>query len=74
MHIISQCSGQQKPVTIIKMVTENTVDADIYQMQERKAQMNAAILQTKSSAKKKAEMDEMKSILDKAVERMNDNQ
>ncbi|GFH51369.1 SWI/SNF-related matrix-associated actin-dependent regulator of chromatin subfamily A containing DEAD/H box 1 [Chaetoceros tenuissimus] len=66
--------GQQKPVTIIKMVTENTVDADIYQMQERKAQMNAAILQTKSSAaKKKAEMDEMKSMLDKAVERMNDN-
>lgn len=56
------------------MVTENTVDADIYQMQERKAQMNAAILQTKSSAaKKKAEMDEMKSILDKAVERMNGN-
>lgn len=61
-------------MTIIKMVTENTVDADIYQMQERKAQMNAAILQTKSSAaKKKAEKDEMKSILDKAVERMNGN-
>mmetsp|Transcript_23092 Transcript_23092/g.34674 ORF Transcript_23092/g.34674 Transcript_23092/m.34674 type:complete len:198 (-) Transcript_23092:18-611(-) len=36
--------GQKRPVTIIKMITEKTVDSDIYAMQERKAQMNAAIL------------------------------
>jgi hypothetical protein len=30
------------------MVTQGTVDEDIYQMQQRKAQMNAAILETGS--------------------------
>jgi SWI/SNF-related matrix-associated actin-dependent regulator 1 of chromatin subfamily A len=62
--------GQHKPVTVIKMVTENTVDADIYKMQERKSEMNAAILETKSSAKQKREdTKEMNSILKNAVTR-----
>lgn len=62
--------GQEKPVTVIKMVTENTVDADIYKMQERKAEMNAAILETKSNAKqKKADTKEMNSMLKNAVSR-----
>lgn len=37
--------GQKKPVTVYKLVTEDTVDAHIYRMQERKAKMNAAILE-----------------------------
>lgn len=37
--------GQKKCVTVIKMITTGTVDADIYEMQQRKAKMNAAILQ-----------------------------
>eukprot|EP00557_Chaetoceros_sp_GSL56_P008894 CAMPEP_0176504702 /NCGR_PEP_ID=MMETSP0200_2-20121128/16084_1 /TAXON_ID=947934 /ORGANISM="Chaetoceros sp., Strain GSL56" /LENGTH=1147 /DNA_ID=CAMNT_0017904171 /DNA_START=49 /DNA_END=3492 /DNA_ORIENTATION=+ len=45
--------GQKKTVTIIKMITENTVDADIYKMQERKAEMNAAILESKKSTSSK---------------------
>jgi len=63
--------GQKKPVTIIKMVTENTVDSDIYKMQERKAAMNAAILETKksSAAEKKEETKEMNAILKMAVSR-----
>jgi SWI/SNF-related matrix-associated actin-dependent regulator 1 of chromatin subfamily A len=62
--------GQHKPVTVIKMVTENTVDADIYKMQKRKSEMNAAILETKSSAKQKREdTKEMNSILKNAVTR-----
>jgi len=36
--------GQTKPVTIIKMVTADTVDSLIYQMQENKTKMNVAIL------------------------------
>lgn len=64
--------GQQRPVTIIKMVTENTVDADIYEMQQRKAEMNAAILETKSNSKKvKEDTDEMNAILELAVSRYN---
>jgi hypothetical protein len=52
------------------MVTEYTVDADIYKMQERKSEMNAAILETKSSAKQKREdTKEMNSILKNAVTR-----
>jgi len=63
--------GQHKPVTVIKMVTENTVDADIYKMQERKAEMNAAILETKTSGakQKKEETKEMNSMLKNAVTR-----
>jgi SWI/SNF-related matrix-associated actin-dependent regulator 1 of chromatin subfamily A len=63
--------GQHKLVTVIKMVTEDTVDADIYKMQERKAEMNAAILETKSSGakQKKEETKEMNSMLKNAVTR-----
>ena len=63
--------GQKKPVRIIKMVTENTVDSDIYKMQERKAEMNAAILETKkpNAAKKKENAKEINGILELAVSR-----
>lgn len=37
--------GQTKQVTIYKMITERTVDADIYAMQKRKAVMTAAIFE-----------------------------
>ena len=36
--------GQTKKVTVIKMVTADTVDQDVYAMQERKAKMNSAIM------------------------------
>ena len=70
--------GQTKPVTVIKLVTEGTVDNDIYDMQERKAKMNAAILEsggedkTKASAKKaakKSDTAEVNNIIDNAVSR-----
>ncbi len=46
--------GQQKPVKIIKMVTNDTVDFAVYEMQERKAKMNAAIMDNEADWKKHA--------------------
>ena len=45
--------GQTRKVTIYKLVTKDTVDADIYEMQERKAKMNAAIMESNESNNKK---------------------
>lgn len=41
--------GQKKPVTIYKLVAKDTVDQDIHSMQERKAKMSAAIMESSSS-------------------------
>jgi SWI/SNF-related matrix-associated actin-dependent regulator of chromatin subfamily A containing DEAD/H box 1 len=41
--------GQKRPVTVIKLVTQDTVDNDIFEMQERKAKMNAAIMENNNS-------------------------
>jgi SWI/SNF-related matrix-associated actin-dependent regulator 1 of chromatin subfamily A len=38
--------GQEKPVTVYKLVSRDTVDQYIYQMQERKAKMSAAIMES----------------------------
>jgi SWI/SNF-related matrix-associated actin-dependent regulator 1 of chromatin subfamily A len=43
--------GQKKPVTVYKLVSKETVDEDIYGMQQRKAMMNAAIMDNGSTAK-----------------------
>ena len=64
--------GQQKPVTIIKMITEDTVDSDIFKMQERKSQMNEVILDSDSKARKSQESAEMSQILEMAVSRYQD--
>lgn len=45
------------------MVTSGTVDADIFEMQERKSKMNAAIMESKAEKKERKEM------LQTAVER-----
>ncbi len=62
--------GQKRPVTVIKMITENTVDSDIYKMQERKAQMNEAILESKAA--KKGEAAQKSQILEMALSRYQD--
>ena len=64
------------------MVTKNTVDSDIYEMQERKAKMNKAILEknreisqssktkrSSSTAKRKEDEEQIGSILDKTLSR-----
>lgn len=52
------------------MITEDTVDADIYKMQQRKAKMNAAIMDSKTkTSDKKTDAKEIKAILDMAVSR-----
>jgi SWI/SNF-related matrix-associated actin-dependent regulator 1 of chromatin subfamily A len=63
--------GQKKPVTVIKMITEGTVDADIFKMQERKTAMNAAILENKGTVNKKEDDAAMSAILAMAVTRYN---
>jgi SNF2 family DNA or RNA helicase len=40
--------GQTKPVTVYKLVAKDTVDSDIYKMQEKKTKMNAAIMESHS--------------------------
>jgi SWI/SNF-related matrix-associated actin-dependent regulator of chromatin subfamily A containing DEAD/H box 1 len=40
--------GQTKPVKIIKLISKETVDSEIYEMQERKVRMNAAIMESPS--------------------------
>jgi hypothetical protein len=50
-----------QPVTVIKLVSKDTVDEDIYNMQQRKAKMNAAIMESDSEWNKRAkkEKDDM---------------
>lgn len=62
--------GQKKPVTIIKLITQGTVDADIFNMQERKTAMNAAILENRSSSDKEDD-NAISAILEMAVSRFN---
>lgn len=61
--------GATKPVTIIKMVSKDTVDEDIYAMQQRKAKMNAAILESSSSDWNKEAAKEKAIVLQTAVDR-----
>ena len=64
--------GQTKPVTVYKFVSKDTVDADIYEMQERKAKMNAAIMESSSSTtSKSAEVgkQERKAILQSVMQK-----
>jgi hypothetical protein len=51
-------------VTIYKLVSKDTVDADIFEMQERKSKMNAAIMESSTENKK-----ERKVMLEAAVNR-----
>lgn len=59
--------GQKRAVKIIKLVTRDTVDYAVYEMQERKSKMNAAILDNEADWKKHAEK-EKKLVVKKAVE------
>ena len=65
--------GQTKPVTIIKMVTENSVDEMIHNMQKQKAEMNKAILENGKSMTKNSESRDMKAILRMALSRFQDD-
>jgi len=56
--------GQKKSVTVYKLITRGSVDEDIYKMQEKKAKMNAAIMDSSSPRKEKNAI--IKSLLEKA--------
>ena len=60
--------GQKKPVRIIKLVAKDTVDSDIYEMQERKVKMNAAIMESPSEWSKE-EKKERNLIMKNIVQR-----
>lgn len=55
-------------MTIIKLVSKDTVDEDIYAMQQRKSKMNAAIMGSDAEWKKHSK-DEKKLMLQTAVDR-----
>lgn len=59
--------GQKKPVKVIKMVSRETVDEAIYNMQERKTKMNAAIMESKPNELKKTAEKEKEELLKSAV-------
>ena len=61
-------SVSQKPVTVYKLVSKSTVDEDIYCMQERKAKMNAAIMDAPGSKSTNWET-EKRLVLQTAVDR-----
>lgn len=42
--------GQTRPVTVYRLVTQNTVDEDIYEMGERKRQLSQAVLSDSRSS------------------------
>ena len=60
--------GQKKPVKVIKLVSKDTVDQDIYMMQERKAKMSAAIMESSSTSKFESKK-ERDNVLQSAVDR-----
>jgi len=62
--------GQKKPVTVYKLIATDTVDEDIYKMQEKKAKMNAAIMDSASSRKEKNGI--LKSVLENAKQEVRD--
>ena len=62
--------GQTKPVKVIKLVSRDTVDEDIYEMQRRKISMNDAILEGGNSKKWSREAaNEKENVLNVAVDR-----
>jgi hypothetical protein len=46
LFVQSHRIGQTKRVTVYKLVAKDTVDSDIYKMQEKKTKMNAAIMES----------------------------
>jgi len=60
--------GQKKTTTVIKLVTQNTVDSDIFEMQQKKARMNAAIMENESEWNKDSKATK-EMVLKTAVER-----
>ena len=55
-------------MTIYKLVAKDTVDADIYEMQERKAKMNAAIMESNDNSSSNSKK-ERKVMLEAVVNR-----
>ena len=55
--------GQKKPVTVYKLVTKNTVDEDVYLMQEKKKLMSASIMD--SAEEKKIKQDLLRAQIDR---------
>ena len=57
--------GQKKPVKVIKLVAKDTVDQDIFSMQERKAKMSAAIMESSKFEAKKERDNVLKNAMDR---------
>jgi len=64
--------GQKKPVTVYKLISKDTVDEAIFKMQEKKAKMNAAIMDSASTKKEKNAI--LKSVLEKAEQSQGDDE
>ena len=59
--------GQTKPVSIYKLVSEGTVDEDIYKLGERKKSVSEAVLGEEKDSTKEADANTISSILQAAL-------
>lgn len=56
-------------MTVFKFVSKDTVDADIFEMQERKAKMNAAIMESSTNKSMEVGKQERKAILQSVMQK-----
>lgn len=61
--------GQKKNVTVYKLIAKDTVDEDVYSMQDRKAKMSAAIMESSSASSGFDSKKERDNVLQSAVDR-----
>ncbi|CAM9581935.1 unnamed protein product [Chrysoparadoxa australica] len=65
--------GQTKPVTVIKLVAEGTVDEDIFKLGQKKQELNRGVLQSNGGQKSSESATTISGILSRACEAYIDN-
>jgi len=60
--------GQEKPVTIYKLITSRTVDQNMLQMAERKAKLNDIMLEEGSKKREQTKVWQLRSLLSSVFE------
>ena len=54
--------GQQKPVTVYKLINKGTIDEHIYKMQQRKMELDDALFEKKNESRAQAKFSEQSDI------------
>ena len=59
--------GQQRPVTVIKLVSDGTVDLEVTKISQRKAQLEGSIIRDASDSEGRRKASAMQEIMAKAL-------